>query len=162
MSIAALITEGIGPGSSLLYVMTGGLDSGAAVTPLPAAPERLLGHGAGRRYAPPHKIIKRADTLEVDELKQIYAEARREIPERLQAGLLPIEYQIRSKRVTTLPPVRNVDFGKLIENLQIINVLIVALQEARTQALETARVAFMAKQKRRRDEESIIMLLLQD
>jgi hypothetical protein len=31
MTIAALITEGIGPGGSILYVMTGGLDIGAFV-----------------------------------------------------------------------------------------------------------------------------------
>jgi hypothetical protein len=31
MSIAALITEGIGPGGSVLYVMTGGLSIGAFV-----------------------------------------------------------------------------------------------------------------------------------
>lgn len=35
MTVAALITQGIGPGSSITYVLTGGLDIGAAPEPPP-------------------------------------------------------------------------------------------------------------------------------
>lgn len=41
MSVRALVTEGIGPGGSVLFALTGGLDIGAAPTPVTVTDIRM-------------------------------------------------------------------------------------------------------------------------
>lgn len=169
MSIAALITGGIGPGGSILYVLTEGLDIGAAgIVTVPAA--RKHGAALSRLYAYPFaKRRKREDedeeTPSVEIVRELYKEARRAVPESLQAGLLPLAFQVGSKRVTSLPPVRNVDFEKLAGDLQAVNVLFAALEaarqdEARLQAAQVERLA-QERKKHLRDEEAFLMILMQ-
>jgi len=164
MTVAALITEGIGPGGSVPFLLTGGLGNYAGGTPAPAAVvDRIKPGGpAPRTYAPPYKIIKRKDeTVDAKEAREIYAEARKVIPEPLQVGLLPLALQTRGKRVTSLPPSRNVDFEALALDLRTINVLIAAIQQAYEAAQAEAAKLEQAIRKRKRDEEAILIILAQ-
>lgn len=68
MTIAALITEGIGPGGTVTYVLTGGLDLGTAPPP-PVVIESTQGMGPGwNLFGQPHQPSKTYvhDTIEAD------------------------------------------------------------------------------------------------
>jgi hypothetical protein len=71
MSIAALITQGIGPGGSVLYALTGGLDIGVAVD---TGPSGHLIRRTRRRWKPWLKELEKqakpaADRPSIDELR---------------------------------------------------------------------------------------------
>lgn len=126
-----------------------------------AAVDDFRKHGAGfheRTYAPPHTIVKRKPPEErIEAARDLYKAARAEIPEQLQAGLVPLAVQIRSKRVTVMPAARNVDFEKFASDIQAIRVLALALQDARArQAAERARIV-----KRRREEDQFLAMVLE-
>ena len=103
-----------------------------------------------RYYLPPHWKEKQPTE---DEVRKLYIEARKVIPQDLQHGLLPLDLQIKMRQRVTLPPVANVDFTKLTADLATVQVLIAALADA--WAKEAKR------QKRIRDENEFISMLME-
>ena len=149
MSIASLITMGIGPDGSIPFLLTGGLGNYGGVTPTVTV-EEFRKHGAGRPerlYSPPHRVAKR----DKDDLRKVYEQAREVIPEKLQAGLAPVRYQTEAHTVSVMPPVSAIDFARFSEDLRAVQVLIAAY-EAALDARERLR-------RRRADEERFILTI---
>lgn len=97
MSIAALITEGIGPGGTIPFLLTGGLGAGVAPPPTPSGPTPAGRHHRHRKlYAQEFEgrlII--ADSKE--ELTRKLAALRREEPQALAEE--PVEVLVDSEAV---------------------------------------------------------------
>jgi len=166
MTVAALITEGIGPGSSLLFVMTGGLGSGAAA-PQAAVVDEFRKHGASRRanwppqrfYLPPGWKEKK-ELPSIEQVKALYVEARKEIPLEAQAGLLPEAFRLRAKGTKKLPAAASVDFEALRRNIEVLQGIVTALAEYDADfAAEQAEAEIIAR-RRKREEEALIVILL--
>lgn len=117
---------------------------GKAMYPGGWVPERL--------YSPPRRKIKQSA---VKALKELYEEAREEIPEQLQVGLIPSDVHVRARAQNALPPPAMVDFEALARNLEAIRILVAALNQARERARQEA-----ATIERRRKEEDLIIQLL--
>lgn len=94
-------------------------------------------------HVPPRQKIKQS-TLKA--LKELYDEARDEIPGQLQIGLISPDILIRSRAVSTLPPPGMVDFEKLARNIETIRVLVAALDQARKRADEEANAVRRRKE----------------
>lgn len=118
-----------------------------------------------RSYLPPGQWIKKPDEPTIEEVRELYAEAKREIPLELQQGLLPVAFRKRGKSDRALPPASNVDFESLAKNLSVLQALWSALArviaEREAQAAEHKRLAEIARQERIREEEILILLFLQ-
>ena len=114
-----------------------------------------------RSYLPPGQWVRHEPATE-DEAREIYEQAKREIPEGLQAGLLPMAFNRLGRATTGLPDAANVDFEMLGGNLGALNLLLVALLDARRiiaeQMAEAARIE-AKRQKRLRDEDAFIQIL---
>lgn len=167
MTVASLITTGIGPGSSVLFVLTGGLGNGASPPTTPVTTDDYRKHGASRRsnwpparfYLPPGWKEKKALPT-VEQVKALYVEAREEIPEKAQEGLLPVEFRIRAKAVKRLPAPSSVDFEALRRNVETLQGIVTALAKYDADfAAEQAEMAELTRRKRL-DEEAFIMILL--
>ena len=104
-------------------------------------------------FIPPRKKIKQST---VKALKELYEEAREEIPEQLQTGLISPDLLVRARATSTLPPPAMVDFEKLARSLETIRVLVAALNEARKRAKAEADKV------RRHKEEQFLIQMLED
>ncbi len=116
---------------------------------------------AQRYYLPPGWKTKKP---RIEEVKDLYVEARKEIPPKEQRGLLPARFRLEGHSVARLPPARLVDFESLRSNIEAIRPLLEALGRA---VQERARAEFEAREaeahrikRRKRDEETLILLLL--
>ena len=161
MTIAALITTGIGPGSTIKFVLTGGLDNlaAAAVVAVTTTQKRPGPFGGvPQRYVwPPPGWKKKKPSLE--EVKELYLEARKIVPPREQRGLLPVQFRYEGHSDARLPPARIVDFGALRNDLSTLRGLLQALAEYQEKE-KLARMAAIAETRRIRDEEVLIFMLM--
>lgn len=144
-------------------------ESAASNAVTPAIPEVSTGKRPGpapgsypKKYFLPPGWKKKKPSIE--EVKELYVEARKEIPPTEQRGLLPVRYRLEGHSSARLPPSRLVDFDALRSDLEALKGLVDAL-EARSQ--EAARIEFEAQEaearrikKRKREEEILIYLLL--
>lgn len=160
MTIAALITLGIGPGGSVKYALTGGLDLGATIVVVAAPTKYKFAGPAPGSYWPPKKFYlppgweKKKPTIA--QVKKLYVEARKEIPPKEQRGLLPARLRLEGKNTARLPPARLVDFDSLRGDLAVLRSLIEALVQR--DAIAAAEV--QRKRKKRRDEDALMFILL--
>lgn len=148
--------------------------------PAPAAvaaaeePGKLKRPGPGpfwRKYVSPPRTKAEDEKRKkppLKEVRKLYAQARREIPLHLQAGLLPRALLLRDASTEKLPPSSAVDFSALQDNLEVLLKLVAAIEAAVAQNIEAEReaagIAYLsavATLKRKRDEEALIMILLQ-
>ncbi len=101
---------------------------------------------AERLYLPPGKYTKKRKQRAVEAVKELYEEAKREIPKPLQHSLIPSELLLRQRNQTALlPPISAIDFEALAGSLDTIQVLVAAID---------------AQRRRRKEEETLLMLLM--
>lgn len=125
---------------------TGGVTPPAVVaTVVKRGAPRTGGWNTERLYLPPGKWTKKRKTQAINAVKRLYEEARREIPEEFQRGLLPDAVLSTGRTVYVLPSPAQIDFAALAQSLETIRVLIAALEAQR--------------KRRRREEEALLMLL---
>lgn len=134
--------------------------SGAAVVTVVSSRAKPGGpapgsYGPKKYYLPPGWKRKKPSVAEV---KELYIEARKEIPPTDQRGLLPAAYRLEGRSTARLPPPRLVDFAKLRADLDTLRALFDAMQDIEDEKREYQ--AFIAKQVRRRREENALMLIL--
>ncbi len=94
----------------------------------------------------------------IEEVKKLYVEARKEIPPKEQRGLLPARFRLEGQSVARLPPPRLVDFEALRSDLKALGPMLEALGRIAEDAREAEAQRIL---KRRREEETIIWLLLE-
>lgn len=161
MTVAAIIVQGIGPGGSVPYLLTGGYGAFSAAPVVAVEDTGRLRRGGPapfsytRYYAPPHTIVKKKRAA-IRELKELYIEARKEIPPALQIGLLPLGLIFNHRATATLPVPARVDFEKFAENIHAIRTLIAAYEAEMTRRDEAEK----KRLKRRKDEEALLIFLM--
>lgn len=140
MTVAALVTEGIGPGSSILFVLTGGLGVGEATVTTTGGPRPLR----KRKYRAPdwQRQDEERRRLE-DEVREIYARVvegktsvsvTREIVETLAPF---VDESLPASVTPVLPRAAYVDFSAVAADAEALGRLLQAF--TRTQAAVAAR-----------------------
>jgi hypothetical protein len=143
MSVAALIDYGIGPGSSVLYLVTGGLDIG-----IPAP----VFFGGGDPTAP-QKRRKPEWRQRDEETRDLLAEARaiyervvegktpaKEVVQEIRAAVMPHIIPSRRNTVQPLPPSATIDWQSLSNETGALMRVLSALQQTR-QAAQAKQLA---------------------
>lgn len=157
MSIAALITQGIGPGGSVPYLLTGGLDIGAAVA---AATPAVDVAGPGRRSHQPYRPgerrqrglewtkRKKIEELVEEAYQALYGELQEAVnePGTIREAVAPF---VQAASDTPIPPPQAIDFVALSADLMRAEFL-----------LQQYEAALKEKALRDDDEEVMELMLL--
>lgn len=139
MTVAALVTQGIGPGSSITYLLTGGLDIG---TPPPVAP------GDGDYFRPrpakpkpPQWVRQRdEDARLVKEVRQIYERVVEgktppaAVTKEIAQTVAPYVEPSRRTTIQPLPPSASIDWTALARTTEALNQLLAGLERTRQHA----------------------------
>ena len=152
MSVAALITQGIGPGGSVLYLLTGGLDIAAAVATT-TRPDG--GRGSHRQYRPGERRArglewekrKKIEELVEEAYQALYGELQSAVnePGTIREAVAPF---VQTASDTPIPPPAAIDFVALSADLM------------RAEFLLKQYEAALQRQADNEDEDEAIMLLL--
>ena len=153
MSIAALITQGIGPGGSVKYLLTGGLDLGAAVV-APATTTRDGGRGIHRSYRPGERRQRGLEWTKRKKIEELVEEAYQALYGELQSVNEPgtireaVAPFVQVASDTPIPPPQAIDFVALSADLM------------RAEMLLQQYDAAMQRKAEIEEEDAVIALLL--
>ena len=156
MSIAALITQGIGPGGSVKYLLTGGLDMGAAAAATATRPDGgRAPRGRHQEYRPGERRArglewekrKKIEELVEDAYEALYGELQQAVnePGTIREAVAPF-VQVASD--TPIPPPAAIDFVALSADLM------------RAEMLLQQYDAALRRKAEQEDEDDMILALL--
>jgi hypothetical protein len=133
MTMAALITLGIGPGGTVPLLLTGGLGIGAAPTPVTT---RDGGRGIHRSYRPGERRARGLEWTKRRKIEELVEEAYRKLsgelveavnePGTIREAIAPFTQSSDA----VLPPPAAIDFAALSRDLQRAEALLLAYEEA--------------------------------
>lgn len=154
MTVRALITEGIGPGGSVLFLLTGGLGLGAAPVVVPSSgdgdyffPREIGGARKRKRERPEWEREDESRRQLEDEVRELYervVEGKKppaKVAKRIGAVVAPfVEAPRAPPRAKDLPPAPTIDFAALLRQTEALDKLLSALART-TQYREAKRIA---------------------